>query len=156
MPSSPEDRPRVVALPPVILAVALAAGLGLDFLWPLPLPDYGLARPLGILFILGALTIAGLAVREMVATRTPFDIRKPAQCLVTSGVFAISRNPIYLGMVLLCLGIGLTIGSAWLLVVTFCFAVVLERGVIVPEEAYLERRFSTSYLRYKARVRRWI
>jgi protein-S-isoprenylcysteine O-methyltransferase Ste14 len=156
MASDRNDRPKVIALPPVILAAALAIGFGLDALWPLGLPAPGLARPLGILLVLAAFTIAGLAVREMASNETPLDVRKSARTIVNSGIFQLSRNPIYLGMVLLCLGIALIAGSLWLLVLTFAFAVVLQKGVIAAEESYLEDKFGADYLRYKARVRRWI
>lgn len=156
MATDQNDRPRVIALPPVILAATLAAGFGLGALWPLGLPAPGLARPLGFLLVLGAITMAGLAVREMVAAGTNLDVRKPTRTIVTSGVFGLSRNPIYLGMVLLCLGVALFAGSLWLLVSTPVFAAVLQYGVIAREEAYLEEKFGADYLRYKARVRRWI
>jgi protein-S-isoprenylcysteine O-methyltransferase Ste14 len=156
MSNHPNDRPKVVALPPVILAVTLALGFGLESFWPLGLPPHGVARSIGVLFLFAGLAIGGLAVREMIACDTPLDVRKPTRAIVTSGVFALSRNPIYLGMVLLCLGIALIAGSIWLLLLTFVFAAVLEYGVILAEERYLERKFGVAYLLYKARVRRWI
>jgi protein-S-isoprenylcysteine O-methyltransferase Ste14 len=114
-----------------------------------------LAVPLGILIVLGAVAIAALAVREMRAAHTPLDVRKASTRIVTSGVFQKSRNPIYLGLVLLCAGIAL-VDSLWLLVLALSLAGVLQKGVIEPEEAYLERHFGEEYLRYKAKVRRWI
>lgn len=157
MPSHPDnDKPQVVALPPLILAVTLAASVALEFLWPLPLPAPGLARPVGILLVVTSIGIAALALRELIAAGTPPDVRKATQSIVTSGLFSWSRNPIYLGMVLLCVGFALIAGSLWLLLLTIAFAVVIQQGVIVAEEAYLERKFGADYLRYKARVRRWI
>jgi len=156
MPSDQNDRPQVIALPPLILLATLVAGFGLDIAWPLALPAPGLARPLGFLLALGAIILAGLAVREMVSTGTPLDVRKPTRTIVITSVFALSRNPVYLGMVLLCFGIALIAGSTWLLLLTFVFAAILHYGVIAREESYLEGKFGTDYLRYKARVRRWI
>lgn len=156
MPSQQSDRPKVIALPPVILAATLAVGFGLQALWPVGLPASGLARLLGILLVVAALTAAGLAVREMAGAVTPLDVRKSARTIVTTGVFALSRNPIYLGMVLLCLGIALIAGSLWLLLATPVFAAILHFGVIAREESYLEGKFGENYTSYKARVRRWI
>lgn len=156
MPSQENDRPKVIALPPLILAAALASGFGLEALWPLGLPASDLARPAGVLVVVAAIGIAGLAAREMVAAGTNLDVRKPARTIVTTGVFALSRNPIYLAMVLLCLGIALIAGSFWLLLVTPVFAAILHHGVIAREETYLEGKFGADYSRYKARVRRWI
>lgn len=156
MSSNSDDKPKVIALPPLILAATLASGFTLEALRPLPLPARGLAYPIGVLFVVGAIAIAALAVREMAASETPLDVRKPTRRLVTTGVFALSRNPIYLGMVLLCLGIALVAGSLWLLLLTLAFAYVLEKGVIAQEETYLEAKFGEIYRRYKTRVRRWI
>lgn len=156
MPTPPNDRPRVVALPPLILAATLAGSVALEALWPLALPAPDLARPVGVLVLVASIVIAALALREMIAAGTSPDVRKPAERLVTTGVFAWSRNPIYLGMVLLCLGFALIAGSPWLLLLTVGFAVVLRKGVIDAEEIYLERKFGAEYSSYKARVRRWI
>jgi protein-S-isoprenylcysteine O-methyltransferase Ste14 len=156
MPSQSNDGPQVIALPPLILAATLAVSVALEALWPLALPAPGLARPVGILVLAGSIVIAALALREMIAVGTSPDVRKPTERLVTTGVFAWSRNPIYLGMVLLCLGFALIAGSAWLLLLTIVFASVLAKGVIDAEEIYLERKFGPDYSSYKARVRRWI
>jgi protein-S-isoprenylcysteine O-methyltransferase Ste14 len=156
MPSNQTDRPQVIALPPLILLATLLAGFGLDAVWPQALPAPSLTRPLGILLALGAILLAGLAVREMASNETPLDVRKSVRTIVTSGVFTLSRNPIYLGMVLLCLGIALIAGSLWLLLLAPLFAAILRYGVIAQEESYLEGKFGADYLRYKARVRRWM
>lgn len=153
------DRVRAVAIPPLILAVTLAAGFLLGFAWPLPFSP-ALQRPysvaLGIALMFFAFTLAFAAVRELNAFGTPVDIRKPVTELVTSGPFRISRNPIYLGMLLLSAGIAFVADSIWILIVTPALALILKKGVIEAEETYLERKFGTSYLEYKSRVRRWI
>jgi protein-S-isoprenylcysteine O-methyltransferase Ste14 len=80
----------------------------------------------------------------------------PQPKIVTSGVFQRSRNPIYLGMLLLYTGIAILANSLCILVLVLPFAIILQKGVIEPEEAYLEGKFGDEYLRYKAKVRRWI
>lgn len=92
----------------------------------------------------------------MVRAKTALDPRKPTTEIVTSGVFQFSRNPIYFGMVLLCLGAGFLLDSLWFLALCVLLAVALQKGVIEPEETYLERKFGGKYLRYKANVRRWL
>jgi protein-S-isoprenylcysteine O-methyltransferase Ste14 len=59
-------------------------------------------------------------------------------------------------MVLLCAGIAFLVDSLWLMMIVPLLAVVLQKGVIEPEEFYLEKNFGEEYLRYKAQVRRWI
>ncbi|MCI0598216.1 MAG: isoprenylcysteine carboxylmethyltransferase family protein [Beijerinckiaceae bacterium] len=149
------DRPDVIALPPVILAATITFGLVVDFFLPARfLPDV-VATPLGLLISFCAITLAILAIREMFAAHTPLDVRKPSTRIVTSGVFRLSRNPIYLGMLLLCIGAALLANSLWVLVLVLPLAFVLQKGAIEPEEAYLERKFGAEYLRYKAKVNRW-
>ncbi|MGQ0445462.1 MAG: methyltransferase family protein [Beijerinckiaceae bacterium] len=150
------DRPGVIALPPLILAATIALGLILNFFWPASFLPPAIAAPLGVLIILGAIALGILAVLEMKAANTPLDVRKPSTEIVTSGVFQRSRNPIYLGMLLLCIGTAILANSLWILILVLPFAVVLQKGVIEPEEAYLEKKFGGKYLRYKAKVRRWI
>ncbi|MGO8846258.1 MAG: methyltransferase family protein [Methylocella sp.] len=156
MQDRPSGGPDVIALPPLILGAAIALGLILNYFWPAKVLTRSLAVPLGILIVFVAVAIGILAVREMVTASTPLDVRKRSTRIVTSGVFQQSRNPIYLGMVLLCTGVAFLVDSLWLLGLVPLFAAILQKGVIEPEEAYLERNFGEEYLRYKARVRRWI
>ena len=156
MQDRPSGGPDVIALPPLILGAAIALGLILNYFWPAKVLARSLAVPLGILIIFVAVAIGLLAVREMVTASTPLDVRKRSTRIVTSGIFQLSRNPIYLGMVLLCTGVAFLVDSLWLLGLVPLFAAILQKGVIEPEEAYLERNFGEDYLRYKARVRRWI
>jgi len=156
MQDRPSGGPDVIALPPLILGAAIALALILNYFWPAKVLTRSLAVPLGILIVFVAVAIGILAVREMVTASTPLDVRKRSTRIVTSGVFQQSRNPIYLGMVLLCTGVAFLVDSLWLLGLVPLFAAILQKGVIEPEEAYLERNFGEEYLRYKARVRRWI
>jgi protein-S-isoprenylcysteine O-methyltransferase Ste14 len=150
------DKASVVALPPLILAGVLAIGFVLDLAWPAKFMPRAAAFAIGILVAIGATALALMAVREMVRTKTAFDVRKPTTEIVTSGVFQFSRNPIYLGMILLCLGAVFLLDSLWFVALCAPLAIVLQKGVIEPEEAYLEQKFGDKYLRYKARVRRWL
>ena len=156
MQDKPSGGPGVIALPPMILGAAIALGLILNFFWPAKFLARSVAVPLGLLIVAGAITIGILAVREMRSANTPLDVRKAPTRIVTSGVFQRTRNPIYLGMVLLCAGIAFLADSLWLMMIVPLLAVVLQKGVIEPEEFYLEKNFGEDYLRYKMQVRRWI
>jgi protein-S-isoprenylcysteine O-methyltransferase Ste14 len=76
--------------------------------------------------------------------------------LVTTGPFRITRNPIYLAMLLMLAGFGLHAGSVWALALTLPLAVVIHRKTVIPEERYLERKFGRDYLEYRSSVRRWV
>ncbi|HEY8033554.1 MAG TPA: isoprenylcysteine carboxylmethyltransferase family protein [Methylocella sp.] len=156
MQHDPTDKAKVTALPPLILAGFLALGFVLDRMRPVTFLPRTLALVIGILVTLCGISLGLLAVRDMVRAKTALDPRKPTTEIVTSGVFQFSRNPIYFGMVLLCLGAGFLLDSLWFLALCVPLAVVLQKGVIEPEEAYLERKFGGKYLRYKTKVRRWL
>jgi len=76
--------------------------------------------------------------------------------IVEHGPFRITRNPMYLQMVLICIGFAVMLMNAWILALTPVCAWVLQLFAILPEEAYLERKFGGAYLAYKSRVRRWL
>jgi protein-S-isoprenylcysteine O-methyltransferase Ste14 len=81
---------------------------------------------------------------------------KPTLSIVDRGPFRISRNPMYLQMVFVCIGFAIILGNVWILALTPLCAWMLKRLVILPEEIYLEQKFGDVYLRYKRRVRRWL
>jgi protein-S-isoprenylcysteine O-methyltransferase Ste14 len=150
------DRANVIASPTVIFAGVLVLGFGLDMIWPAPfLPD-GWSFPLGLVVIFAAINIKLFAVREMVRVKTNLNIRKLATDIATSGLYSVSRNPLYIGMILLNIGIGCIVNSWWILLLSAGLAAILQKGVIEPEETYLEKKFGEKYLRYKAKARRWI
>ncbi|HEU5040160.1 MAG TPA: isoprenylcysteine carboxylmethyltransferase family protein, partial [Gemmatimonadales bacterium] len=76
--------------------------------------------------------------------------------LVTDGPYRFTRNPMYLGFTLWYLAGTAWVNSLWLLVLLPVVLLVMQRGVITREEAYLERRFGREYTEYRARVRRWL
>jgi protein-S-isoprenylcysteine O-methyltransferase Ste14 len=103
-----------------------------------------------------AITVAaGARFRQSRTTFDPFEPRETT-CLVTSGVFRVSRNPMYLGLLLLLVGWALWLGtvSPWL--VPPLFVIVITVAQIVPEERALEEIFGATYLAYRHSVRRWI
>ena len=76
--------------------------------------------------------------------------------LVINGPFQFTRNPLYLSLTLVYSGIALLVNAFWALLMLPFVLLVMRQGVIDREECYLERKFGEEYLRYKARVRRWL
>jgi len=76
--------------------------------------------------------------------------------IVETGPYRFTRNPIYLGMFLGLVGLAIAVDSLWLLAMLAPFALLIRRGVVAREEAYLERKFGDVYRRYRVRVRRWL
>jgi protein-S-isoprenylcysteine O-methyltransferase Ste14 len=153
------ERPGVTARPPVLFLAALLIGLVSDRLLDLPFPVPMIDLVHGI--IAGSLMLIGLAlgaagIRNFSRARTPVPTIQPTRTLVTTGIHGWTRNPIYLGMFLLYVGIGIAAHSSSILILTLPLAVAIRYGVVAREEAYLERRFGDIYRDYKARVRRWV
>jgi protein-S-isoprenylcysteine O-methyltransferase Ste14 len=151
-----------VVRPPALFLAALLIGFALDYLLPLPFaaPGTGSAYWIsatigGLLILIGIATFAA-AIRNFTSAGTPVQGTQPTRTLVTSGIHGWSRNPIYVGMFLIYVGIGIAALSSWILILTLPVAIIMRYGVVAREEAYLERRFGEDYRNYKARVRRWL
>jgi protein-S-isoprenylcysteine O-methyltransferase Ste14 len=157
--SSSEAVAGGIRRPPVLYLGCLVLGFALDRLLPLPL-SYPEARLIGSIGG-GALILTGVAImaagaRNFSRADTPVPSNQPVRALVTTGIHGWSRNPIYVGMLLLYAGIGTAARSPWVLILALPLIIILRYGVIAREEIYLERRFGDAYRDYKARVRRWL
>lgn len=153
---SSQDTPGILAPPPLIFATPLVLGSLLDHVVPLAILPGALARWSGFVLMVAALVIAAAAMREMRRARTAVDPYTPSTALVRSGPFARSRNPIYVALILLSLGVALLANVLWCALLVLPAVVVLRRFVIAREEAYLERRFGDEYRSYCADTPRWL
>lgn len=157
-----QDHPGVRLPPPLVLLGAILLGLGLDALWPAPLSAIGmdLARGLliglGVLLLLGGFGIALACFFQFKAAGTAVEPWRPSSALLGDGLYRLSRNPIYLGMLLVMLGVAFLANSLWHLALLVPVWAFLRFAVIAREERYLEDRFGEDYRRYRAAVRRWI
>jgi protein-S-isoprenylcysteine O-methyltransferase Ste14 len=146
-----------VRLPPPLVYLA---GLTLGWLLGVWHPPGRIPGPLRWT-LGGALAVTGLGLllpglRAMRRARTAIAPTRPTTRLVVTGPFRVTRNPLYLSLVLVYAALAVLTGTLWALVLLPAVVVVLQRVVIVREEAYLERKFGDEYRAYRARVRRWI
>lgn len=149
--SPADDTPGIPFPPPLIPLAGLLAGFLLDWVAPLRL---GFTSGLfGLALGLGGLALVGMALAELRQDAHPFHA---ASALRTGGVLRFTRNPIYLGFVLLVAGAALASGNAWLWLAVPLVWLGLDRVVVVREERYLAARFPAEYIAYCARVRRWL
>ena len=156
--SSP-DAAAVRVFPPAVPLAAILLGVALDRVWPLrivvlPVPArywIGGAIAVGAILALGLWSV--VLFRRSGQNENPW---KPTPAIVDRGPFRLTRNPMYLQMVLVCIGVAVALANAWILLLTPVAGWVLQRFAIEPEEAYLERKFGGTYREYKRRVRRWI
>ncbi|MDP7099913.1 MAG: isoprenylcysteine carboxylmethyltransferase family protein, partial [Rhodospirillales bacterium] len=150
------DNPGVTAPPSLIFIAGLIVGFALDFFWPVPLVPMEIRIYAGGFIILISFVPAIWMMRLFIKARTNLDVRKPTHKIVTSGPFRWTRNPAYLSLSLLVLGIAIVADSIWVLLLLVEAMIVTHYKVILREEAYLEQKFGVEYLEYKASVRRWI
>jgi protein-S-isoprenylcysteine O-methyltransferase Ste14 len=149
-------RPRI---PPPILTVLVALLMWALDRW-MPLAQW-ISSPWNRLGALVAAIGAAIAVaafsrfRKVGTTISPLEPSK-ASYLVTDGVFRVSRNPMYLGLLLLLIGWAIWLGSASPWLVPPLFVIVLTVAQIIPEERALRQRFGDQYVSYQRRVARWI
>lgn len=157
MSSDSSKTAEIIAPPPLLYLTALTIGLVFQALLPQPiLSSAPLSQGIGVLlFVLGGLLTrwSFITMRRVGTSGNP---RKTSTALATSGPFRISRNPIYLAMTGMYLGISFFINSAWSLVLLVPLLFVMHWGVIFREERYLAKQFGQEYLEYKSMVRRWL
>ncbi|MEM7799271.1 MAG: isoprenylcysteine carboxylmethyltransferase family protein [Chloroflexota bacterium] len=150
------DHAGVAFKPPVLLLIFIVIGFACRLFIPLNF----LPRPwpliLGPLIIVAALALFITTVRTMSGAQTGIDPDSGTAVILKSGPFRISRNPIYLSMVFLLIGIGISANTLWFIGLAIVFFFLLSWGVISREELYLEKKFGEDYLSYKGEVRRWL
>lgn len=143
----------------VIFGIPFLISLVLQWAIPLSLPQ-GILRqaliPVGVaLFIIGVGFVV-LARREFAHYGQSTEPGHPTSKIVMTGVFSISRNPLYLGIVSTLSGIALALNFLWILVLLIAAILLCQYILIAPEERYLQNKFGKEYLEYAASVRRWL
>src|SRR5215207_7570449 len=161
----PEDEPDAMGIgvppPPVAYLGPLILGLVLNRKIPVPFLPRGLARVLGLPLFGGGVLLGGWTYRTMRRADTPiigepFVPGKPTSSLITDGPFRYTRNPGYLAGAMVYAGIASLTNVLWVFLLLPVVLLTMRRTAIEREERYLEGKFGEEYLRYKARVRRWI
>ncbi|MBX5481200.1 MAG: isoprenylcysteine carboxylmethyltransferase family protein [Myxococcaceae bacterium] len=150
------DNAGVVAPPPALFGTALAAGLVLHWLRPLPFSFPFPVRAAGGALVVAGLVLSVLVMRHFRRANTPVVPWGETRRLVISGPYRFSRNPDYLGQAFIVAGVGLLFGALWVFVLLVPALLLVRYGVIAREERYLERRFGDEYRAFWRRVRRWL
>ena len=143
-------------VPPVYMLLALLAMVGLHYAMPLASivePPYSY---LGLVPLAVGMTICAIAARMFDRAGTPIRPFERSTVLVTSGLYRYTRNPMYLGLTLILIGVWLLLGTAGALLPIAVFVWIIQEGFIRGEERFLDAIFGEEYRGYKNRVRRWI
>ncbi|WP_181702117.1 methyltransferase family protein [Chthonobacter albigriseus] len=145
--------PNTVPWPPLLLLMALVGAFLMEQMAPTAL---GLPHTLGWILVLVGLSLDAWAVLTMIRAETNVLPHRPAEHFVTTGPFAFTRNPIYLGNTILVIGLGIGLGSMWTVVAAFVMAVAVQRLAIEREEVHLREQFGRAWDAYKAQTPRWL
>ncbi len=142
----------------VVFGVPFLISIAIHLFVPFPLSQ-GIIRqvllPVGIILIIIGAGIVVLARREFAHFNQPTDPGHPTSRIVQTGVFRLSRNPLYLASVLVFLGLALALNMLWALVMLPFSMIICLYVLIIPEEQYLAAKFGEEYKEYTASVHRW-
>ena len=141
--------PFVIYLGLAIVAILLQKILPLSFMSEIS------ARVLGVSLLILNLGFGLPALRGMLLAKTSPNPNRPTTSLVLSGVYRLTRNPMYVGLTLVFAGLLIYFQVSWGLLFVPLAVWLITNWVIVPEEKYLGEKFGEEYLQYKSKVRRW-
>ncbi|HZK64077.1 MAG TPA: isoprenylcysteine carboxylmethyltransferase family protein [Puia sp.] len=153
-----KNNPGVFIPPPLFYAALFFLSILLNRYFPIshdffqtPVLHIGGA----IIIVLGHIMTVP-ALRQFFKTKNTLITVKPATSLQTDGIYSVSRNPMYLGLLFIYLGFALIFGNWWTIILLPVLFILVNYLIILPEEKYLIRAFGNSYSDYKKTVRRWI
>jgi protein-S-isoprenylcysteine O-methyltransferase Ste14 len=148
--------PDIRIVPPLVYLAGLVAGLIVTAWIPTRVVAGSIAWPIGTVLVLCGIALAASAISRFSSSGTTIRPDRAASQLVIAGPYRLSRNPMYVGLAAIYLGIAIGAQSLWALLLLPIVLGIIQRRVIEREEAFLERRFGAAYRDYKARVRRWL
>jgi len=153
-----QDRPNTNKNihPPIVALLFLVIAYFLGRFAPLPFGVPPILRNIGLLLTFVGFLLGIGAFVEFRRARTTLDPHGSTKQLVTSGIYRFTRNPIYLGFLLMVIGLPLNSGLYWGVVLAPFYIITMNRLVIEREEIYLEKKFKDVFTSYKSRVRRWL
>jgi protein-S-isoprenylcysteine O-methyltransferase Ste14 len=142
--------------PPVVASLFIFIAYVLGRLIPLRLAVPAFVQNLGLLLTFAGFLLGIGALLEFRKARTTLDPHGSSTQVVTSGIYRFTRNPIYLGFLLMLIGLPLVSGLYWGVVLSPFYILTMNRLIIEQEETYLEKKFGNAYISYASRVRRWL
>ncbi|MEO0605993.1 MAG: isoprenylcysteine carboxylmethyltransferase family protein [Myxococcota bacterium] len=143
-------------MPPMVLFLLLGVGSVLTWWRPVDLLPTAVSVSVGTLLVVAAVGLFLWATRLMTQADTGIPPTEPTTAIIEDGPFGWSRNPIYVAMLLLMVGIGTLVDGPWFVGLAALFLGLLQWGVVSREEAYLTQKFGQPYVDYCSRVRRWL
>ena len=143
-------------MPPLLYGVALAAGFLLQWIAGRPILPSSVRYWVGGVVLASGVVLALWGRRVMERAGTNVNPTLPTTALVATGPFRFSRNPLYVALTLIYVGLALLANALWVLVLIVPVLLVMHYGVVRREERYLEAKFGDAYRAYCSRVRRYL
>ena len=152
------DSAAISIPPPVFFFVCLGCGLLMESLFPIQLIRLSpvLRVIVGGILMLVSGYLAASAFLVLINNRTTFNTSKATSRIVEEGAYRFSRNPLYLSLLMLLLGVAILLPSLWVFCTIPILYLLFLFKAVRPEESYLSRKFGEEYVNYSKRVRRWI
>ena len=154
--SDGNDAPNVKIVPPLVYLAGIVIGFLATIWMPTKVVPNSVAWTVGGILICCGAVLTGSAISKFKDVGTTVRPDRPASKLVIAGPYKITRNPMYLGLAFVYLGIAIAGQSVWALMLLPVVLALIQRRAIEPEEAFLEKRFGANYISYKHNVRRWL
>ena len=142
-----------ITFPPVILLASIVLQIILLYSFPI---SVDLSSLLGLILILSGISLVFVSFRFMRKMKTTFIPDGTPEVLISSGPFKFSRNPIYLGMLTILVGVAFLMSSLSAIIIAFVFGIIINFTWIAHEEKKLHELFSEDWENYSSKVRRWI
>ena len=153
---SSSDVPNVLILPPLLYGVALAVGFLLQWIAPRSIVSSNAGYWVGGVLLAWGVFLAVWGRRVMERAGTNVNPTLPSTALVATGPFRFSRNPLYVALTLIYVGLALLANALWVLVWIVPVLLIMHYGVVRREERYLEAKFADAYRKYRSGVRRYL
>lgn len=152
------NHPGVYIPPPLIYAAIFLVSLLFQKYSPLDTAFFQsfTSRILGIILIFIGFFFNIPALSQFLKSKNTVVTIKPARSLQTSGIYAVTRNPMYISLALFYIGLAFLVGNWWTVIFFPLLLLIVQEYVIKREENYLESAFGQQYLEYKNKVRRWL
>jgi protein-S-isoprenylcysteine O-methyltransferase Ste14 len=153
-----KDHPGIYVPPPIIYALTFLAAVFIQKKVPIndSLFHRQVTKIVGVGLLIIALFFLLRSLIQFALSKNTLVTIMPTHSLQTNGIYNITRNPMYLGLAIVYLGISCLIGNWWNIILFPFLLLIIQQYMINREEKYLERRFGQVYLDYKSKVRRWL
>lgn len=150
--------PGVYIPPPLFYVLTFIAAVFVQEKMPIPITLFRMVvtKIIGVVLIIVALVFLVKSLRQFFLTKNTVILIKPASSLQVTGIYAITRNPMYVGLAILYLAITCFIGNWWNIILFPLLLLIVQEYIIRREENYLKHEFGQEYESYKKRVRRWL